>query len=105
MSDDAIVIEQLSNSMQRFALFPEPCPDISSALERLKRGKFEAIVVDFSLGSQAGAVLEGARNLFRMSMQSYSPSAVMKMKPLKHLRAVQLSYYGDPSPLLRLTRA
>jgi len=61
VSHDAIAIEQLSDSMQRFALFPEQCPDVSSALERLKRVKFEAIVVDFLLGSQAGTILEGAR--------------------------------------------
>ena len=61
MSNDAIAIEQLSESMQRFALFPDQCPDVASALERLKRVKFEAVVVDFQLGSQAAAVLEGAR--------------------------------------------
>jgi len=61
VSNDAIAIEQLSESMQRFALFPEQCPDVPAALERLKRAKFEAVVVDFRLGSQAGAVLEGAR--------------------------------------------
>jgi ActR/RegA family two-component response regulator len=61
VSNDAIAIEQLSESMQRFALFPDQCPDVASALERLKRVKFEAVVVDFQLGSQAAAVLEGAR--------------------------------------------
>src|SRR5258708_12328547 len=59
VSDDAIAIEQLSESMQRFALSVEQCNGVSSALERLKRSKFEAIIVDFRLGSQAGAVLEG----------------------------------------------
>src|SRR5271169_645680 len=61
VSNDAIAIEQLSESMQRFALFPEQCPDVLSALERLKRAKFEAVVVDFRLGSRVGAVLEAAR--------------------------------------------
>jgi len=61
VSNDAIAIEQLSESMQRFALFPEQCPDVHTALERLKRFKFEAVVVDFRLGSQAAAVLEGTR--------------------------------------------
>ena len=62
MSNDAIAIEQLSESMQRFALFLELCPEVSSALERLNRAKFEAVIVDFRLGSQAGAVLEGVRH-------------------------------------------
>jgi len=62
VSDDAIAIEQLSESMQRFALSVEQCPEVSSALERLKRSKFEAVIVDFRLGSQAGAVLEGTRH-------------------------------------------
>ena len=61
VSNDAIAIEQLSESMQRFALFPERCPDVPSALARLNRTKFEAVIVDLRLGSQAGAVVEGAR--------------------------------------------
>ena len=61
VSNDAITIKQLSESMQRFALSPERCPDVSSALERLNRTKFEAVIVDLRLGSQAGAVVEGAR--------------------------------------------
>jgi ActR/RegA family two-component response regulator len=60
--NDAIAIEQLSESMQRFALFSEPCPEVSSALERLNRTKFEAVIVDLRLGSQAGAVLEGVHH-------------------------------------------
>jgi ActR/RegA family two-component response regulator len=62
VSNDEIAIEQLSESMQRFALFPERCPEVSSALERVNRAKFEAVIVDFRLGSQAGAVLEGVRH-------------------------------------------
>src|SRR5258708_38582986 len=62
VSDDAIAVEQLIESMQRFALSVEQCNGVSSALERLKRSKFEAIIVDFRLGSQAVAVLEGTRH-------------------------------------------
>src|SRR6266852_4485003 len=61
VSDDAIAIEQLSESMQRFALSVEHSTEVSSALERLKRSKFEAVIVDFRLGSQAGAVLQQTR--------------------------------------------
>src|SRR5258708_34950453 len=62
VSDDATAIEQLIESMQRFALSVEQCNGVSSALERLNRSKFEAIIVDFRLGSQAVAVLEGTRH-------------------------------------------
>jgi ActR/RegA family two-component response regulator len=62
VSNDAIAIEQLSESLQRFALFPERCPEVSFALERLNRAKFEAVIVDLRLGSQAGVVLEGVRH-------------------------------------------
>lgn len=61
VSSDAITIEQLSESIQRFALFPELCHDVPAALERLQRSKFEAVVVDFRLGSQVGAVVERTR--------------------------------------------
>jgi len=61
VSNDALTIDQLTESVQRFALFAEQCPDVPSALERLQRAKFEAVVVDFRLGSQAGAVAEAAR--------------------------------------------
>jgi len=62
VSNDAVAIEQLTESMQRFALSAEQCPEVPSALERLKRTKFEAVIVDLRLGSQAGEVLEGARH-------------------------------------------
>lgn len=62
VSNDALTIEQLSESIKRFALLPEQCPDVLFALERLQRAKFEAVVVDFRLGSQCEAVrLEGVR--------------------------------------------
>jgi ActR/RegA family two-component response regulator len=62
VSDDVITIQQLSESMQRFALSVEHCTEVSSALERLKRSKFEAVIVDFQIGSRAGAVLEETRH-------------------------------------------
>ena len=61
VSDDAIAVKQLSESMQRFALSVEHCTEVSSALERLKRSKFEAVIVDFQIGSQAGTVLQETR--------------------------------------------
>jgi ActR/RegA family two-component response regulator len=61
VSDDATAIEQVSESMQRFALYVDHCTDVSSALERLKRSKFEAVIVDFRLGRHAGTVLQETR--------------------------------------------
>jgi ActR/RegA family two-component response regulator len=61
VSQDAIAIEQLSESMQRFGLSAERCSEVSSALERLERSKFEAVIVDSRLGSQAEMVMEGVR--------------------------------------------
>jgi ActR/RegA family two-component response regulator len=61
VSSDVTTIEQLSESIQRFALFPELCHDVPAALERLQRSKFEAVVVDFRLGSQVGTVVERTR--------------------------------------------
>ncbi len=62
VSNDAVAIKQLTESMQRFALFVEQRSEVSSALERLNRAKFEAVIVDLRLGSQAEAVLEGVRH-------------------------------------------
>lgn len=60
VSNDAVAISQLGESMQRLALSPEQCPDVVDALDRLKRAKFEAVIVDFRLGSEVGTVLEEA---------------------------------------------
>jgi ActR/RegA family two-component response regulator len=62
VSDDATTIEQLSEPIQRLALAVEQCCDVASALSRLQRAKFEAVIVDFRLGAQAGEVVAGTRN-------------------------------------------
>jgi ActR/RegA family two-component response regulator len=62
VSNDATAIMQLTDSLQRFALFAEQSSEASSALERLNRAKFEAVIVDLKLGSQAETVLDGVRN-------------------------------------------
>jgi len=62
VSNDAIAIKQLTDSMQRFALFAEQRSELSSALERLNRAIFEAVIVDLQLGSQAEAILEAVRH-------------------------------------------
>ena len=62
VSNDALAIEQITDSLQRFALFPEECPKASLALERLNQAKFEAVIVDLRLGNQAGAILQAVRD-------------------------------------------
>jgi ActR/RegA family two-component response regulator len=61
VSNNAVAVGQIKDSLQRFALFPEQCPKLSLALERLNRAKFEAVVIDLQLGSQAEVVLQAVR--------------------------------------------
>ena len=61
VSNDAVAVKQLTESMHRFALFAEQRSEFSSALERLNRAKFDAVIVDLRLGSRVEAVLEGIR--------------------------------------------
>lgn len=62
VSNDPQTIKQLTDSMRQFALFAEQRSEVSAALERLNRAKFEAVIVDLRLGNQVEAVLEGVRN-------------------------------------------
>lgn len=61
VSHDAVAIEQLSESMQKLAMSPEVCAEVSSALDLLNRRKFEAVIVDLQAGDQANAVAEKVR--------------------------------------------
>ena len=61
VSHDAVAIEQLSESMQKLAMSPELCAEVSSALDLLNRRKFEAVIVDLQAGDQANAVVEKIR--------------------------------------------
>lgn len=61
LSEDTLAIGRLAGIMEEFALSVELCGDVSTAADRLKRRKFEAIVVDFSQKHNALAVLEQLR--------------------------------------------
>jgi CheY-like chemotaxis protein len=61
ISRDDIASQQISDVLQEHALSPEISFDISSALDRLARHKYEALVVDLFLGTQVGACLEQIR--------------------------------------------
>src|ERR1039458_23357 len=61
VSNDAVTINQLSQSMQQLAMSPEVCVEVPSALVLLNQRKFEAVIVDLQLGGQANALLEQTR--------------------------------------------
>lgn len=61
VSNDAVAIKQLSESMQQFAISPEVCVEAANALALLNRRKFDAIIVDLQLRGQANAVLGNVR--------------------------------------------
>jgi ActR/RegA family two-component response regulator len=61
VSNDAPAIKQLSESMQQFAISPEVCVEVPTALVLLNRRKFDAVVIDLQLRGQANAVLENVR--------------------------------------------
>jgi CheY-like chemotaxis protein len=58
VSNDAVTVMQLRESMQQLALSPEVCAEVPAALSQLTRRKFDAVIVDLQLGGQANAVLE-----------------------------------------------
>jgi len=61
VSHDPVAIQQLSESMQKLAMSPELCADVSNALDLLNRRKFEALIVDLQAGDQANAIVEKVR--------------------------------------------
>jgi ActR/RegA family two-component response regulator len=61
VSKDAGTIKQLSASMQQLAMVPEVCADVPVALALLNRQKFEAVIVDLQVGSQARSILAKVR--------------------------------------------
>ena len=61
VSRDEDASQQISDVLEEHALSAETSVDISSALDRLARRKYEALVVDLSLGGQTEAFLEQIR--------------------------------------------
>lgn len=61
VSEDAVATRQLAEAMQDLALSVEVCIKTSDALDRVNHSKLEVVVIDFSLGSQAGLVLQQVR--------------------------------------------
>lgn len=61
VSNDAVTVAQLNESMGKLAMFPEICAEIPTALGLLSSRKFEAVMVDFKLGAQGKAIIEKIR--------------------------------------------
>ncbi len=61
VSNDVVTIQQLKESLQQLAMSPEVCGDVPAALTLVHRRKFEAVIVDFQLGSQVSEILERVR--------------------------------------------
>lgn len=61
VSSDAVTIKQFSESMQQFAISPEVCVEVPTALVLLNRRKFDAVIVDLHVRGPANAVLENVR--------------------------------------------
>ena len=61
VSNDKVTIAQLSESMAKLAMSPEICAEVPAALGLLNSRKFEAVTVDFKLGTQATAIIEKIR--------------------------------------------
>jgi ActR/RegA family two-component response regulator len=91
VSNDATAIEQLTDSLQKLALFWELRSEVSSALERLNRAKFEAVIVDLRLGRQAVVLLEEIRR-----------SASNKNAKRWYRKALPLRRYGSRAPAVRV---
>jgi len=60
VSNDAVTIAQINESMGKLAMSSEICPEVPTALGLLNSQKFEAVIVDFKLG-QAEAIIEKIR--------------------------------------------
>jgi CheY-like chemotaxis protein len=61
VSNDAVTIKQVSESMQQLAMSPEICPEVPAALALLNHRKFDAVMVDLQLGGHANAIVEKIR--------------------------------------------
>ncbi|MGA9353763.1 MAG: PilZ domain-containing protein [Terriglobales bacterium] len=61
VSSDPIAIRQVSEALREFSISPDVCQEPPAALGLLTRRKFDAIIVDLQLGTEAGLILDEAR--------------------------------------------
>jgi DNA-binding response OmpR family regulator len=73
ISDDEVTIQQLTESMQQFAISAEVCRDAGFALQSLNRRHYEAVVVDLKM-YQSKEIMERVR--FSPSNQTATTFAI-----------------------------
>lgn len=61
VSNDPLIINQVSEPLRDLAALTEVCTDISDAISLVSVRKFEAVVVDLGLGEQSTEILERVR--------------------------------------------
>lgn len=61
VSQDSMVVRQITEAMQELALAVEPCALLSVAADRCNRRKFDAVVIDLAMGGEAAAFIGQVR--------------------------------------------
>jgi CheY-like chemotaxis protein len=61
VSDDEETIEEFKDPLRQLSISSDVCRDGLAAVNLLKRRKFDAVIVDFQLGQESGAILEELR--------------------------------------------
>src|SRR3984893_14264761 len=61
VSADPMTIQQFSDALEELSIAPDVCREVLAAVGLLNRRKFDAVIVDFQLGEQAGLMLDEVR--------------------------------------------
>jgi len=61
ISEDPATVEQLIDPLRTLGTFTDVCTDVHNAFQLLNRRKFEAVIVDLCIGSEAKELLEQVR--------------------------------------------
>ena len=61
VSADPVTIRQFSHALEELSISPDVCQEVPTAVGRLNRRKFDAVIVDLQLGEHSGLILEEAR--------------------------------------------
>jgi CheY-like chemotaxis protein len=61
VSADPVTIRQFSQALEELSISPDVCPEVPTAVGRLNRRKFDAVIVDLQLGEHSGLILDEAR--------------------------------------------
>jgi len=61
VSADPMTIQQFGHALEELSIAPDVCREVPAAVGLLNRRKFDAVIVDFQLGEQAGLMLDEVR--------------------------------------------